>query len=183
MMQMKKKTMHISILPELKKTQVFLWLIFAPLVHLRHDLLVTKLKLFSRAFVWAQSHICSFIRLEVILKRRCRGPNLKMQSEEKKRLFWGEGDGVIAPPWGIRHCLTHAVCFHSFCIWVPQCLWWKMKHRIWLITIKPLKSSWTLNWKSKAKISKVYVTFAWRFLRISLILKTKTLGYDPWKLK
>ena len=124
-----------------------------------------------------QSHICNFIRFEVILKRRCRGPNFKMQSEEKK------GDGVIAPPWGIRHCLTHAVCFHNFYIWVPQCLWWRIKHQMWFITIKPLKSSWTLNWKSKAKISQVYVTFAWWFLCISLILKAKTLGYDAWKLK
>ena len=40
-----------AILTKLKKRQVFLLLIFAPLVHLSHDLLVTKLKLFSRAFV------------------------------------------------------------------------------------------------------------------------------------
>ena len=158
-------------------------MIFAHLVHLRYNLLVTKLKLFSRAFFWAQSHICSLIRLEVILKRRCRGPKFKTQSEEKKWSFWGEGDGVIAPQWAIRHCFTHVVFFHNSYISVPYCLWWEIKHWMWLITIKPSKSSWTLNWKSKAKIFKVQVTFAWRFLRISLILKVKTLGYDAWKLK
>ena len=38
------------ILRELKKTQVFLQVIFVPLGHLGYDLSVTKLKLFSRAF-------------------------------------------------------------------------------------------------------------------------------------
>ena len=68
-----------EVLPELKKTQVFLKLIFGPLAHLWHDLSVTKLKLFSSAFFWAQSHISSFIRLEVALKWRFMSQDLKMQ--------------------------------------------------------------------------------------------------------
>ena len=148
-------------------------MIFAPLGQLRHDLSVTKLKIFSRAFFWAQSHICSFICLEVIFKRRCRGPNFKMQSEEKKGIFWCEDDGVIAPQWAIRHCFTHVVFFHNSYIWVPHCLWWKVKHQMWLMTIKPSKSSWTLNWKSKAKILKVllhgdFSASAW-FWRLKLL--------------
>ena len=118
--------------------------------------------------------------------QRTDGPTkrgVESRSTRLKRIFWGEGDGVIAPQWAIRHCFTHVVFFHNSYISVPYCLWRKIKHWMWLITIKPSKSSWTLNWKSKAKIFKVHVTFAWRFLPISLILKAKTLGYDAWKLK
>ena len=36
--------------------------------------------------------------------------------------------------------------------------------------------------KSKAKISKIHVTFAWLFLCINLILMAETLRYDARKL-
>ena len=74
------------ILPELKKTQVFSMPISAPLANFRNILLVTKLKLFSRAFIWAQSHICSFIRLEVTFKWRCMSQNFISQLEEKEAI-------------------------------------------------------------------------------------------------
>ena len=71
-------------------------LIFTPLVQFRNNLSVTKLKLFSRAFFWAQSHICSFARLEVTFKWRCASQNFSLQLEEKKGCFWLK---IISPCW------------------------------------------------------------------------------------
>ena len=116
------------ILPELKKTQVFSMLISAPLANFRSNLLVTKLKLFSRAFFWAQSHICSFIRLEVTLKWRCASQNFISQLEEKEAV----SDWKLFL-YGCLFCThmstnAHFVTNHGAHMKVTHCLAWKMKH-------------------------------------------------------
>ena len=82
------------------------------------------------------------------------GVKISKCSKRKKRLFLVEGDGLVELPWAIRHCSTHAVCLYSSHICVPQCLWWKTKHWLWSIMIKPSKSSWALTKNQKQKFLK-----------------------------
>ena len=117
------------LLPELKKTQVFSKLILPTLVHFRNTLSVTKLKLFSRAFFWAQSHICSFIRLEVTFKWRCASQNFISQLEEKEAVLDWKLLVCVCLLCTIMSINAHLVANHGFHMKVTQCLTWKMKHQ------------------------------------------------------
>ena len=102
-----------KVLPELKKTQVFSMPIYAPLANFRNNLLVTKLKLFSRSFFWAQSHICSFIRLEVTFEWRWVSQNFISQLEEKEAI-----SNWISFLYGCQFCNHLSIHAHFFTIWM-----------------------------------------------------------------
>ena len=70
---------------------------------------------------------------------KVRGSKFLNALRGKKRLFWGEDDVVIAMPQAISHCFTHSDCFNSSYILYPQCMWWKMKHRLWLMVKNTLR--------------------------------------------
>ena len=87
--------------------------IYAPLANFRNNLLVTKLKLFSRAFFWAQSHICSFIRLEVTFKWRWVSQNFISQLEEKEDVSDWKLFLYVCLFWTIMSIIAHSVASHG----------------------------------------------------------------------
>ena len=102
--------------------------IYAPLANFRNNLSVTKLKLFSRAFFWAQSHICSFIRLEVTFEWRWVSQNFISQLEEKEAI--SDWKSFLYDCHFCNHMsiYAHFVTNHGAHMKVTQCLPWKMKH-------------------------------------------------------